>query len=330
MSAWGWTLSVALMSLVVALVVGSLIGILRTTPNKWFVGFSNAWTELFRNIPLLVQIFLWYHVIPSIFLSLRALPSIVLVVFALGFFTSARISEQVKAGIQALPKGQRYAGLAVGLTLTQTYRYVLLPMAFRIVIPPLTSESMNIVKNSSVAFAVSIAELTMFAMQAAFYVNTLRSIPLVMVILWFFLLIPLLIGRPMGAELSAIITFTIFEAAYYSEIMRAGIQSVPKGQVYAGYAVGMTYKQCMQLIVLPQAFRNMLPVLLTQTIILFQDTSLVYAIGAYDLLKGFEVAGKNFNRPVETYLTAAVVYFIICFTLSMLVRQLQKKIAIIR
>ena len=165
---------------------------------------------------------------------------------------------------------------------------------------------------------------------AAFYVNTLRSIPLVMVILWFFLLIPLLIGRPMGAELSAIITFTVFEAAYYSEIMRAGIQSVPKGQVYAGYAVGMTYPQCMQLVVLPQAFRNMLPVLLTQTIILFQDTSLVYAIGAYDLLKGFEVAGKNFNRPVETYLVAAVVYFVICFSLSMLVRRLQKKIAIIR
>jgi len=167
-------------------------------------------------------------------------------------------------------------------------------------------------------------------MPAAFYVNTLRSIPLVMVILWFFLLIPLIIGRPMGAELSAIITFTVFEAAYYSEIMRAGIQSVPKGQVYAGYAVGMTYKQCMQLIVLPQAFRNMLPVLLTQTIILFQDTSLVYAIGAYDLLKGFEVAGKNFNRPVETYLVAAIVYFVICFSLSMAVRRLQRKIAIIR
>ena len=168
------------------------------------------------------------------------------------------------------------------------------------------------------------------AMVAAFYVNTLRSIPLVMVILWFFLLIPLLIGRPMGAELSAIITFTVFEAAYYSEIMRAGIQSVPKGQVHAGYAVGMTYAQCMQLIVLPQALRNMLPVLMTQTIILFQDTSLVYAIGAYDLLKGFEVAGKNFNRPVETYLAAAVVYFVICFSLSMVVRRLQKKIAIIR
>ena len=167
-------------------------------------------------------------------------------------------------------------------------------------------------------------------MPAAFYVNTLRSIPLVMVILWFFLLIPLLIGQPMGAELSAMITFTVFEAAYFSEIMRAGIQSVPKGQVNAGYAVGMTYGQTMQLIVLPQAFRNMLPVLMTQTIILFQDTSLVYAIGAYDLLKGFEVAGKNFNRPVETYLVAAVVYFVICFSLSMLVRRLQKKIAIIR
>ena len=166
MSAWGWTMSVAVLSLIVALLVGSLMGILRTTPNKWLVFIGNAWTELFRNIPLLVQIFLWYHVIPSLFLSLRAVPSFVLVVFALGFFTSARIAEQVRAGIQSLPKGQTYAGLATGLTRVQTYRYVLLPMAFRIVIPPLTSESMNIVKNSSVAFAVSIAELTMFAMQA--------------------------------------------------------------------------------------------------------------------------------------------------------------------
>ena len=164
-SAWGWTLSVAVLALIVALAVGSLMGILRTAPNKWLVLFGNAWTELFRNIPLLVQIFLWYHVLPSIFPVLRGLPSFVLVV-GLGFFTSARISEQVKAGIQSLPTGQRYAGLAVGLTLPQTYRYVLLPMAYRIVIPPLTSESMNIVKNSSVAFAVSIAELTMFAMQA--------------------------------------------------------------------------------------------------------------------------------------------------------------------
>ncbi len=166
LSAWGWTLSVALCALIVALGVGSLMGILRTTPNKWLVALGNGWTELFRNIPLLVQLFLWYHVIPTMFLVLRGVPSFVLVVFALGFFTSARISEQVKAGIQSLPTGQRYAGLAMGLTLPQTYRFVLLPMAFRIVIPPLTSESMNIIKNSSVAFAVSIAELTMFAMQA--------------------------------------------------------------------------------------------------------------------------------------------------------------------
>jgi glutamate/aspartate transport system permease protein len=166
LSAWGWTLSVALLALVVALAFGALMGIFRTTPNPWLVMLGEAWTELFRNIPLLVQIFLWYHVLPAIFPVLRGVPSFILVVFALGFFTSARISEQVKAGIQSLPKGQRYAGLAVGLTLPQTYRFVLLPMAFRIVIPPLTSESMNIIKNSSVAFAVSIAELTMFALQA--------------------------------------------------------------------------------------------------------------------------------------------------------------------
>ncbi|MCE4556920.1 amino acid ABC transporter permease [Pelomonas cellulosilytica] len=164
---------------------------------------------------------------------------------------------------------------------------------------------------------------------AALYVDTLRSIPLVMVILWFFLLIPKLLG-PLGGQMSALITFTLFEATYYSEIMRAGIQSVSRGQVNAGYALGMSYSQTMKLVVLPQAFRNMLPVLLTQTIILFQDTSLVYAVGEYDLLKGFEVAGKNFNRPVETYLVAAVVYFVICFGLSRLVRELQKKIAIIR
>ncbi|SCK38213.1 glutamate/aspartate transport system permease protein [Variovorax sp. HW608] len=165
---------------------------------------------------------------------------------------------------------------------------------------------------------------------AAIYVNGMRSIPLVMVILWFFLLVPFIIGRPIGAEVSAIVTFIAFEAAYFSEIMRAGIQSIPRGQVFAGQAMGMTYRQNMTLVVLPQAFRNMLPVLLTQTIILFQDTSLVYAIGAYDLLKGFETAGKNFGRPIESYLLAAVLYFIICYALSYLVKRLHKKIAIIR
>jgi glutamate/aspartate transport system permease protein len=165
---------------------------------------------------------------------------------------------------------------------------------------------------------------------ATFYINTMRSIPLVMVILWFFLLIPMLIGRPIGADLSATITFIAFEAAFFSEIVRAGIQSVPKGQIYAGEALGMTYGQNMRLVVLPQAFRNMIPVFMTQTIILFQDTSLVYAIGAYDLLKGFEIAGKNYGRPMETYILAAATYFIICFSLSKAVRAIQTKVAIIR
>lgn len=165
---------------------------------------------------------------------------------------------------------------------------------------------------------------------ATIYVNGMRSIPLVMVILWFFLLVPFVIGRPIGAELSAIITFIAFEAAYFSEIVRAGIQSIPRGQVYAGQALGLTYGQNMRFVILPQAFRNMLPVFLTQTIILFQDTSLVYAIGAYDMLKGFEVAGKNYGRPIEAYLAAAVVYFVICYGLSALVKRLQTRIAIIR
>ncbi len=168
------------------------------------------------------------------------------------------------------------------------------------------------------------------AMAAAAYVNTMRSIPLVMVILWFFLLLPLLTGKPMGAESSAMMTFMAFEAAYYSEIMRAGIQSVPRGQVHAGQAMGFTYAQSMMYVVLPQAFRNMLPILLTQTIVLFQDTSLVYAIGAKDLLKASEIAGKNYNRPIEMYIFVALIYFIICFSLSQLVKRLQKRIAIIR
>ncbi len=167
LSAWGWTVSVALLALIVALVLGSLVGIIRTLPDSpWLVRLGNAWVELFRNIPLLVQIFLWYHVIPALIPVMKGVPSFILVVLALGFFTSARIAEQVRSGIQALPKGQRYAGMAVGFTTVQYYRYVILPMAYRIIIPPLTSETMNIFKNSSVAFAVSVTELTMFAMQA--------------------------------------------------------------------------------------------------------------------------------------------------------------------
>ncbi|MBL8490737.1 MAG: amino acid ABC transporter permease [Rhodocyclaceae bacterium] len=160
------------------------------------------------------------------------------------------------------------------------------------------------------------------ALAAAAYVNTLRSIPLVMVILWFFLVIPLVTGRALGTEVSALITFTAFEAAYYGEIMRAGIQSIPRGQVEAARALGLSRFQVMAHVVLPQALRNMLPVLLTQTIILFQDTSLVHAIGAKDLLKAAEIAGKNYNRPVEMYVFVAAVYFVLCFALSLLARRL--------
>ena len=177
---------------------------------------------------------------------------------------------------------------------------------------------------------------SLFAVPATFYVNGMRSVPLVMVILWFFLLVPgwlysyLPDGENHRAEYSAFLTFIAFEAAYFSEIMRAGIQSIARGQVHAGQALGMTYGQNMRLVVLPQAFRNMLPVLLTQTIILFQDTSLVYAIGAYDLLKGFTTAGKIYGRPEEAYLLAAVVYFVLCYSLSYAVKRLHKRIAIVR
>jgi glutamate/aspartate transport system permease protein len=163
---WGTAVALALLALVVAMFFGVLMGILRTTPSKLLVFIGDAWTELFRNVPLIVQLFIWYFVMPEIITPLKAVPGFALAFIGLGLFTSARISEQIRAGINALPRGQRYAGLAMGLTLPQTYRYVLLPMAFRIVIPPLTSESMNIVKNSSVAFAVSVSELTMFARQA--------------------------------------------------------------------------------------------------------------------------------------------------------------------
>ena len=167
LEAWRWTLAVAGSAWLVAMVVGAVVGTLRTLPSSpWLTRLANAWVELFRNIPLLVQIFLWYFVLPKVFPALQQLPGFALVVLALGFFTSARIAEQFRAGIQALPRGQRYAAMAMGFSTWQSYRYVLLPMAFRIILPPLTSESMNLLKNSSVAFAVSIAELTMFAMQA--------------------------------------------------------------------------------------------------------------------------------------------------------------------
>ena len=173
---------------------------------------------------------------------------------------------------------------------------------------------------------------------AAGYVNLMRSIPLVLVIFWFFFLVPLILQgitgaeRPpqVGAERTAMITFIMFEAAYFCEIMRAGIQSIPRGQVHSAYALGLTYGQAMRLVILPQAFRNMLPVLLTQTIILFQDTSLVYVISATDFVGAASKIAQRDSRLVEMYLFVAIVYFVLCYTLSFMVKQLQRKIAVIR
>jgi len=173
---------------------------------------------------------------------------------------------------------------------------------------------------------------------AAGYVNLMRSIPLVLVLFWFFFLMPQVLqvmtggDRPpqIGAERTAIITFIMFEAAYFCEIMRAGIQSIPRGQVHSAYALGLTYGQSMRLVILPQAFRNMIPVLLTQTIILFQDTSLVYVISATDFTGAASKIAQRDGRLVEMYLFVAIVYFVLCYTLSIGVKRLQKKIAVIR
>ncbi|TMH55946.1 MAG: amino acid ABC transporter permease [Betaproteobacteria bacterium] len=172
-----WTLAVSACSWVIALALGSVIGTIRTTTNPWLVRFGNAWVELFRNIPLLVQMFLWYFVIPEFIPPLKswivhtdpANAQFVAAVLCLGLFTSARIAEQVRAGIQALPRGQRYAGMALGLTTPQVYRFVLLPMGFRIIIPPLTSETMNLIKNSSIALTIGLAELTFRARELGEY-----------------------------------------------------------------------------------------------------------------------------------------------------------------
>ncbi|WP_029031830.1 amino acid ABC transporter permease [Salinarimonas rosea] len=160
---------------------------------------------------------------------------------------------------------------------------------------------------------------------SAAYVNFFRSMPLILVIFWFFFLVPLIIGRPVGGFYSALIAFTLFEAAYYSEIVRAGIQSVSKGQVAAAYATGMRYGATMRFVVLPQAFRNMTPVLLTQAIILFQDTSLVFVVSLRDFMTASTIVARNEGRLVEMYVFAAAVYFVICFSGSMWVRRLQRK-----
>lgn len=178
----------------------------------------------------------------------------------------------------------------------------------------------------------------LISIPAALYVNFIRSVPLLLVIFWFYFLVPFIGAWIIGASepikvgplLSCMITFIMFEAAYYCEIMRSGIQSIPRGQVWAGNAMGMNYLQTMQHIVLPQAFRNMLPVLLTQTIVLYQDVSLVSVLSIKDFVGSAEVIANNNGRPVEINLFVGVVYFVTCYALSTLVKKLHKKIAIIR
>ena len=188
---------------------------------------------------------------------------------------------------------------------------------------------------------LALARLSSFkplALLAAAYVNLMRSIPLLLVIFWFYFLVPVVLQsitgaeRPvqLGADRSAYLTFIMFEAAYFCEIMRAGIQSIAKGQVHAAYALGLTYAQAMRLIVLPQAFRNMLPVLLTQMIVLFQDVSLVSLLNVTDFVGASVKIAQRDSRVIEMYLFVAIVYFVLSFTLSTMVKQLQRHIAIIR
>ncbi len=162
------------------------------------------------------------------------------------------------------------------------------------------------------------------ALFAAGYVNLIRSVPLILVIFWFYFLVPLVLGRPIGGFYSALIAFVLFEAAYYSEIIRAGIQSIRKGQVHAGQATGLSYWQIQRYVVLPQAFRNMIPILVTQGIILFQDTSLVFVVSLRDFMTVSSIIARTEGRLAEMYIFAALVYFAICLAGSLFVRRLQK------
>lgn len=169
--------------------------------------------------------------------------------------------------------------------------------------------------------------ITPLALVAAGYVNLIRSVPLILVIFWFYFLVPLVLGRPVGSFYSALIAFILFEAAYYSEIIRAGIQSVAKGQKFAGQSTGLGYWQIQRYIVLPQAFRNMIPILVTQGIILFQDTSLVFVVSLRDFMTASSIVARTEGRLVEMYVFAAIVYFVICFTGSVLVRRMKDRMA---
>jgi len=170
-----------------------------------------------------------------------------------------------------------------------------------------------------------LSPFTLLSFAAGTYVNLFRSVPLILVIFWFYFLVPFIVGRPVGGFYSVLVAFILFEAAYYCEIMRGGIQSVRRGQAQAGQALGLTYRQNMRYIVLPQAFRNMIPILLTQAVILFQDTSLVYVVGLHDFLVNSEIVATRENRLVEMFTTVAVVYFVLCLTASISIRGLRRK-----
>ncbi|MFT5549185.1 MAG: glutamate/aspartate transport system permease protein [Gammaproteobacteria bacterium] len=175
---------------------------------------------------------------------------------------------------------------------------------------------------------VRVAKIPILAWVAAAYVNFFRSLPLILVIFWLYFLVPLILGRSVGSFYSVLVAFVLFEAAYYSEIVRAGISSVGSGQIAAARAIGLTYPQTMRYVVLPQAFRAMVPVLLTQAIILFQDTSLVYVVGLKDFLVSAELIANRDQRLIEMFIFVAIVYFVICFSGSLLTRHLQKKLKI--
>lgn len=208
------------------------------------------------------------------------------------------------------------------------YSYILSGLIFSVFLT-LFATILGLVFGTLLAM-MRLSSVKLLSWLAIIYITAMRSIPLVMVILWFFVLLPFLTGTSIGANKSALITFTAFETAYFAEIMRAGINSVSQGQKQAGQALGMTYWQNMYIVILPQAFRDMLPVFLTQVIILFQDTTLVYAISGNSLLNGFDIVANNFGVKQEAYILAAIFYFVICFTLSQIVLYLQKKISIIR
>jgi glutamate/aspartate transport system permease protein len=175
---------------------------------------------------------------------------------------------------------------------------------------------------------IRVAKIPILAWVAAAYVNFFRSLPLILVIFWLYFLVPLILGHSVGSFYSVLVAFVLFEAAYYSEIVRAGISSVGSGQIAAARAIGLTYPQTMRYVVLPQAFRAMVPVLLTQAIILFQDTSLVYVVGLKDFLVSAELIANRDQRLIEMFIFVAIVYFIICFSGSLLTRHLQKKLKI--